>query len=129
LGDVYGRREVVIDTDHGGEGNAADVRAELYDAAYEELSRRAGARLQVHAQFIDGHPNAPWTLGDVEVGDTATVQLPSYFGGNQTMRCTEASVALEPAGQITGNDEPGNEVLEYVFDTLVSDITEGASSS
>ena len=99
LGDVYGRHEVVIDTDHGGEGDADEVRAELYDAAYEELSRRAGARLQVRAQFIDGHPNAPWTLGDVWMGDTATVELPSYFGGNRTMRCTEFSVSLEPAGQ------------------------------
>jgi hypothetical protein len=128
LGDVYGRREVVIDTDDGGEGDADEVRDRLYEAASEELSKRAGARLQVRAKFIDGYADSPWTLGDVWLGDTVTLDLPSYFGGSQTGRCTEFSVELAP-GIGLDVDAPGIEILEYVFDTLVEDITEGAESS
>lgn len=116
-----------------GTATTLTIRERLYDAAAEELSKRAGARLQVHARFIDGHEEglgAPWTLGDVWLGDTVSVALPSYFGGTQTMRCTEFNISLEP-GSIapTGEGVPGLEVLEYVFDTLVEDITEGAESS
>lgn len=130
LGGTYGRHEVAIDTDHGGEGTPSVVHDHLYDAAYEELQRRAGARLNVRATFIDGLDSAPWTLGDVEVGDTVTLDLPSFFGGELPGRCTEVSMSLEPGSTApTGTGVPGLEVLEYVFDTLVEDITEGAESS
>jgi hypothetical protein len=129
LGDVYGRREVVIDTDHGGDGDADEIREQLLDAASEELSRRAGARLQVRAKFIEGRPMAPWTLnGAVWLGANVTLDLPSYLGGTQVGRCTEISVSIVPAG-MNGPGTPGIEVLEYVFDTLVGDITEGEDSS
>ncbi len=131
LGDLYGRHEVVFDTDIGGEDDADEVRDRLYEAASEELAKRAGARLQVRAQFIRGTDDAPWTsLSQVWLGDVVTVELPSYFGGNQDMRCTELSVSLETAGvDLTGEGTKGLEVMEYVFDTLVEDITEGAESS
>lgn len=130
MGDVYGRREVVFDTDHGGNGTAEEIRDELYEAAKEELQRRSGARLQVTATFIDGHEDAPWTLGDVWLGDAVTLDLPSWFGGTIEGRCTEFNIELEPGSLApTGEGVPGLEVLTYVFDALVEDITEGAESS
>lgn len=131
LGDVYGRREVVVDSDIGGEDDAEEIRDRLYEFAAEELGKRAGARLQVRAKFILGHEDAPWTsMSQVWLGDAVTVVLPSYFGGTQDMRCTELNVSIEPGGSdLNSEGEPGLEVMEYVFDTLIDDISEGAESS
>jgi hypothetical protein len=114
--------------DAGGE-DADAVRDELYDAAFEELTRRAGGRLQMRAVWVEGHASAPWALGDAWIGDEVTLSLPSWFGGSVAARVTEFSVSLEPSGTIDGQTVPGTEWVEYVFDALVEDITEGAESS
>lgn len=102
--DTFGRHEIAIDVD-------STDRDELIDAARAELKASGGARLVLHTMWIDDR--GPWRLGDVWLQDTITAVLPDYFGGSQTMRCTDVSVTLDPL--------PERYFIEHTFDALVTD--------
>lgn len=98
---AYGRLESVIELDTNDSG-------ELDEAAEEELRSRGAARCRVHATWPENE--APWTFGDVWLGDTISVVLPTHFGGTQDMRMIETAVSVEP---------PEFAWHEYEFETAI----------
>ncbi len=125
MADNYGRHEATIDTDIVAlnEENP-DWEDELYDAGRSLLKVQGGAFLNLRVMYWSH--KAPWNLGDVWLQDRITAVLPSWFGGNQTVRCTEVAVTLDPLAPMQPNGLPPY-VVEQSFDALVEDfdITDG----
>lgn len=86
LPSTWGRREVVIDVDTTDGG-------ELQARADSELEARSRARTRLQVSYESSR--MPFAFGDLWLGDTATVTLPTIFGGSQTMRVIEVTASLE----------------------------------
>ena len=86
LPSTWGRREVVID----GEGSNA---GELQARGDMELEARSRARTRLKIAYLQA--SAPFAFGALWLGDTATVTLPTIFGGSQSFRCIEVRLNLE----------------------------------
>ena len=115
----YGRREVAIDTDIiANTHNNPDWEDELRAAGHGLLKQYRGGALTLHAMWTSN--KAPWSMGDVWLGDIVSVELPDVFGGTQDMRVTDVTVTLEampPRGA-----QPPVYWIEYNFDALVTDL-------
>jgi hypothetical protein len=83
---TWGRREIAIDVDSS---NAGEMQAR----ADTELQARSRARTRVSIAYEQ--TQCPFAFGALWLGDTATVSLPTIFGGSQTMRCIEVRANLE----------------------------------
>lgn len=124
MANVYGRRDVSIDTDIiATTAENPDWEDELYDAGRAVLRSGGGGHLQLRTMWVSS--KAPWDFGDVWLQDTVTVTLPAFFGGDTLMRCTDITVTLEPM-PTRGVDAPVYWV-EMGWDALVTDlqITDG----
>lgn len=119
MADNYGRREVSIDTDviALNEENP-DWEDELYDAGRALLKVGGGGFLTLRIMYLSHQ--APWNFGDVWLQDRITATLPTWFGGDQEMRCTDVAITLEPMPPHDG----GAPIyfVEQGFDALVEEL-------
>jgi hypothetical protein len=99
LAATYVRREVVIDA------NSTNT-AEMQTLGDGELRARTASRIRSEAGYVtDGELPFVWTA--VGLGDRVTIVHPAWFGGSQTMRCTQVDVSIE-AGDL--------KVYQYSFE-------------